>query len=53
MAKRPSFTGMRGKKAPFNGMRGKKSISNISNGLKFKVRQFHIVCKPFSQFEKF
>ena len=53
MAKRPSFTGMRGKKAPFNGMRGKKSISNISNGLKFKVRQFHIVCKPFSQFKKF
>ena len=46
MAKRPSFTGMRGKKAPFNGMRGKKSISNISNGLKFKVHQFHIVCKP-------
>ncbi|XP_023322859.1 tachykinins [Eurytemora carolleeae] len=36
MVKRPSFTGMRGKKAPFNGMRGKKSISNISNGLKFK-----------------
>ena len=53
MAKRPSFTGMRGKKAPFNGMRGKKSISNISNGLKFKVRQLYIVCTPFSQFEKF
>ena len=53
MAKRPSFTGMRGKKAPFNGMRGKKSISNFSNGLKFKVRQLYIVCTLFSQFEKF